>query len=498
MKRFFLLHLLFIVCFHCMAQVKIGGNVCLPNNRVVENAIVLLKVPTEKGERIVANGITDSTGVFELSVSTHSKTLVLYVSSPDIKSIRKEITNVSQTVNLVAQAQSIALQEVIVKPTAISVKGDTLSYNMAQFRENTDRKLRETLQRLPGVTVNDGGKILYNGREIKEFQIEGNDLFDNKYTIALERIDPKDVIAVDVMQHHQPIRALQGSRITDDVALNVKLSSHAKNTLMGKVEAGMGYREDDNRHYIYNTHIDGGLFNAKHQLFATMGINNNEQLRSVYAAPLVALHKDLLSSTTPTISLLDDNDYMRNRSIAGSINGMYRHTPTAKWSYQVSGIQEQAEGNATMERTYYIDSRRKIHQRNIDFEETYQHADVLLKYEQNKFDYYLTNKLVGDWNRELPNVNHKLFASHLDERLQQRGITLDNEFRLIYRWNEVNGLDTRVNVQYADGRENLWVQQTTGNNNAQTTTAHQHIRQHFYFAELAKRCSQPYGWVVGS
>lgn len=52
---------------------------------------------------------------------------------------------------------------------------------------------------------------MYNGKEITEFQVEGGNLFDGKYTIALDRMDPKDIIAIDVMQHHQPIRALQGS-----------------------------------------------------------------------------------------------------------------------------------------------------------------------------------------------------------------------------------------------------------------------------------------------
>ena len=64
-------------------------------------------------------------------------------------------------------------------------------------------KLRETLERLPGITINDAGRVLYNGREITEFQIEGGNLFEGKYSIALERIDPKDIIAVDIMQHHQ-------------------------------------------------------------------------------------------------------------------------------------------------------------------------------------------------------------------------------------------------------------------------------------------------------
>lgn len=316
------------LCIICNAQVKFIGSVKLHNGSPVESAIIIAKIPSEKGERIVANTRTDEQGHYAFTLSNSSPQIVLYISNFNIKPIRKEIANISQTLDFVAESQNIELEEVYVKPTIINAKGDTLTYHLSHFRDKNDRKLRETLERLPGITINDAGRVLYNGREITEFQIEEGNLFEGKYSIALERIDPKDIIAVDIMQHHQPIRALQGSRITDDVALNVKLSPNSKNTLTGKMEVGGGYREGNKDNLAYTARLYGGLFNAKHQIFVTASANNSgEQLRDIYAVPLTSLSSNLLSSPTPQSGMLNKNDYMTNKSEALSINGLYNKTP---------------------------------------------------------------------------------------------------------------------------------------------------------------------------
>lgn len=309
---------LFALCCNiCTAQNKIEGRVTFIGNTPVENAIIVVKALTDKGERIVANTTTNKQGLYAVTLSSDNKRLVLYVSGFDINTLRKEIANTPQTIDFVAEPRNFELQEVFVKPTSIEAKGDTLTYNIALFKDKNDRILRETLERMPGISVNDAGKVLYNGREISEFQIEGNNLFENKYSIALDRIDPKDIVAVDVMQHHQPIRALQGSRITDDVAINLKLSANAKDNLSGKMEMGGGYRDGNRSNLVYTAHLYGGLFNARQQLFATTAINNSgDQLRSVYAVPLTMLQENILSTTTPQNSILGQNDYMTNQSKA--------------------------------------------------------------------------------------------------------------------------------------------------------------------------------------
>lgn len=203
MKLMVIIFSLFALCCNiCTAQNKIEGRVTFIGNTPVENAIIVVKALTDKGERIVANTTTNKQGLYAVTLSSDNKRLVLYVSGFDINTLRKEIANTPQTIDFVAEPRNFELQEVFVKPTSIEAKGDTLTYNIALFKDKNDRILRETLERMPGISVNDAGKVLYNGREITEFQIEGNNLFENKYSIALDRIDPKDIVAVYCQQDH--------------------------------------------------------------------------------------------------------------------------------------------------------------------------------------------------------------------------------------------------------------------------------------------------------
>lgn len=88
------------LCTICNAQVKFIGSVKLHNGSPVENAIIIAKIPSEKGERIVANTRTDEQGHYAFTLSNSSPQIVLYISNFNIKPIRKEIANISQNFRL--------------------------------------------------------------------------------------------------------------------------------------------------------------------------------------------------------------------------------------------------------------------------------------------------------------------------------------------------------------------------------------------------------------
>lgn len=127
---------LFALCCNiCTAQNKIEGRVTFIGNTPVENAIIVVKALTDKGERIVANTTTNKQGLYAVTLSSDNKRLVLYVSGFDINTLRKEIANTPQTIDFVAEPRNFELQEVFVKPTSIEAKGDTLTYNIALFKD---------------------------------------------------------------------------------------------------------------------------------------------------------------------------------------------------------------------------------------------------------------------------------------------------------------------------------------------------------------------------
>ena len=97
------------------------------------------------------------------------------------------------------------------------------------------------------------------------------------------------------------------------------------------------------------------------------------------------------------------------------------------------------------------------------------------------------NKLVGTCNRELPFVQQLIQTTQLNESLNQREFALDNKLRLIYKWNEVNGLDTQFNLQFTNSRELLFLAQEARINSLPQPTARQEVKQKILLRRTATR-----------
>ena len=61
---------------------------------------------------------------------------------------------------------------------------------------------------MPGIEVLDDGKILYQGKPINKYYIEGLDLLEGKYNLANKNLPHKEVTKVQVLENHQPIKVL--------------------------------------------------------------------------------------------------------------------------------------------------------------------------------------------------------------------------------------------------------------------------------------------------
>ena len=101
------------------------------------------------------------------------------------------------------------IREVTIRAPRLSFRGDTVSYNVSRFTEAQDRSIADVLRKMPGIEVAKSGEIRYNGQPINNFYIEGLDMLDGRYKQATNNIAPQDVASVEVMENHQPIKALK-------------------------------------------------------------------------------------------------------------------------------------------------------------------------------------------------------------------------------------------------------------------------------------------------
>lgn len=136
--------------------------------------------------------------------------------------------------------QEIDIREVIVTPPSVSVRGDTVAYNVSNFAQVQDKSIGDVIRRMPGVEVSKSGQISYNGEAINKLYIEGVDVAGGKYTLATNNISHKDIRSVEIMENHQPVKALRDIQFSKQAAINLRLKEEAKARWVGNLRAAAG------------------------------------------------------------------------------------------------------------------------------------------------------------------------------------------------------------------------------------------------------------------
>ncbi|MDE5544458.1 MAG: hypothetical protein K2I83_03495, partial [Bacteroidales bacterium] len=174
------------------------------------------------------------------------------------------------TDSLVYAQTVIELKEVKIQADRILQKGsDTLVYNVAAFQREEDVALEDVLKRMPGIQVQESGRILYKGKPV-DFTIEGMDLLKGRYGIATQNIPPRHIATVEILENHQSVKALEGLMPSDKTTLNLRLKVASKGVFIASLAAGGGY--DDKG--LYEGEGAGMLFGHKSQHILTGKANN--------------------------------------------------------------------------------------------------------------------------------------------------------------------------------------------------------------------------------
>ncbi|MBQ8050677.1 MAG: TonB-dependent receptor [Bacteroidaceae bacterium] len=186
---------------------------------------------------------TDAKGHYRLEFRTTADSLTVTASGLTIGNRARIVANRSQRVDFRVREQQMELKEVTVKADKIRQHGDTLSYLVGAYQQQGDRVIGDVLKRMPGIEVSESGAIKFNGKAIKKFYVEDMDLLQGRYGLATNNINASDVASVQVLEHHQPIKALQDKGITDDVVINLKLKNSAKGTVAVNTMVGAGWQQ---------------------------------------------------------------------------------------------------------------------------------------------------------------------------------------------------------------------------------------------------------------
>lgn len=219
----------------------VAGTVNNIKNEPLANVSVTLK--SEKGI-ILTSTYTNEKGAYKLYLPDSIRSgspLYIWATFLGYKKANSKISSDKLVYNLILEEDPIQLSEVKIKDKPkFSRRGDTLSYDVNSFAREEDRNIGDVINRIPGFTVDKDGKVTFNGENISNLYLGGDDLMGGKYGLATKSISKDMIKSVEVLKNHQPIKVLKDKILTDKTAVNLVLKNENEFKLTGEGMLGGG------------------------------------------------------------------------------------------------------------------------------------------------------------------------------------------------------------------------------------------------------------------
>lgn len=250
---------------------KISGIIISEDEKLpLESATIYLE--TIKDSTLISYTISDKNGAFNLEGKTFYERCNLTVSYlgyepyTSIINFKDGITDLKT----IAMKPANLLDAVLVKSRApITIKKDTLEFNVSSFKTKRDATVEDLLKELPGVEVDEEGNITVNGKPVSEILVNGKPFFGDDATIATRNLTKEIIEKVQVVDTKTDAEAFAGEE-GDQKSKTINLTIKEENNKgeFGRLAAGIG--TDDRYEFagIYNN------FNNDRRISVLAGGNN--------------------------------------------------------------------------------------------------------------------------------------------------------------------------------------------------------------------------------
>lgn len=417
-----------------MAQVNVSGTVVdKDSNEPLTGASVIVKgadgkikkYATSKGDGGFAMSLPSVAGCrLEVSMMSFAKQSI-------------PLDSVSFPITVQLEPGTTLLKEVTVKADRIHEQGDTITYNVGSFAQQQDRSIGDVLKRMPGINVEQSGKIQYHGEDINKFYIEGSDLLGGKYGIATNGISHEDVGAVEVMENHQPMQVLSGISFSDKAAINLKLKNKAKATWSFHGDAGGGYSwQPDGA--IWDGELFAMAVMPNFQNITTFKTNNIGEDLSAQATDFFASRRgtDLsryVGVSLPGVPNLSRKRTLFNRSALVSTNALWK-LGRGEFKTQIDYSFNRITAEAANVTTYFLnDGNRVITESHNGVDRSHSLSGKFI-YELNQKTAFINNTLKTniDWDDVRLGVTGSLSNN---QTASLPDYYVGNDFKIIKRFN---------------------------------------------------------------
>ena len=222
------------------AQVEISGFVKDSTNVNGVFANVVLRSIID--DTIQAYAITNNDGSYSLKTVAIGKfNLDFSAMSYKTKQIPLTIKGTERKINIDVSliSQSVKLNEVIIEANKpITVKKDTIIFNVKSFMQGNEEVIEDLLKKIPGLKVESDGTIKVGNTEVEKVMVDDDDFFERGYKILTKNMPPDQIEKVELLQRYSNNKLLKNVEESDKVALNLVLKEDAKRQWFGNINIG--------------------------------------------------------------------------------------------------------------------------------------------------------------------------------------------------------------------------------------------------------------------
>lgn len=268
--------LFFFITFFCAhvlsAQVVVSGAIFDKgdNSALAGVGVVLLKA---KDSTFIKGVATDENGKFAISV-TAGKYLLKYtylsyktqLSALNVKSENIVLPNILM-VEDAKELKSITIEKTAVRAVQ---KDDTTEYNSAAFKTNKDASTEDLIQKMPGITV-ENGTVKAKGEDVKKVLVDGKPFFGDDPSAALKNLPAEAVDKIQVYDQQSDQSRFTGFNDGNDQrTINIITKPNMNNGVFGKIYAGYGYLNSSR----YSAGATVNWFNGNRRI-SVLAMSNN-------------------------------------------------------------------------------------------------------------------------------------------------------------------------------------------------------------------------------
>lgn len=144
----------------------------------------------------------------------------------------------------------LAEATVVGKAPEVVVKEDTVEFNADSYKTQPSAVVEDLLKRLPGVEVDENGKITANGKEVTKILLDGKEFFSDDPKVASKNIPVEMIQKLQVVDRKSDLARITGvDDGEEETVINLTIKPGMKQGWFGEIQGGYGYSQVNPNRY---------------------------------------------------------------------------------------------------------------------------------------------------------------------------------------------------------------------------------------------------------